>query len=309
MSDDGDWTVVGNKGRTVSLGSQQRKIAAAAARTRAACADQEANATNQCDGRQPNHPHRGQCKACTEASTKKPKETQYHTLPRTDEAKHEAERFHAEILALYRNNQGPIKQPLNGNGAKGKMLGVLICVNETGETVVLKTVSGLGKFENHSPPIPFSEDDNENQKKLEELQDRRNKLNNKIKNNQNVIESEKLLTKNNSEIDKLRAKINNNRQLKDFNGKIKSQFEACINKSDASDPRTGNCAAPKLIADAQNKKLTPVGLAEIWIGEGFYEDKTPVDSCNSCKSILGFMLCGLHQKQVTLEKKLESKMQ
>lgn len=61
----------------------------------------------------------------------------------------------------------------------------------------------------------------------------------------------------------------------------------------------GDCCAPKLLAEAQARGITPVGLAEIWWGPA--TDPARVEgevygACAArCEPILGFMLCGLER--------------
>jgi len=93
------------------------------------------------------------------------------------------------------------------------------------------------------------------------------------------------------------------RQMTNFDGVTKTQREACIDQDRVADGRTGNCAAPKLIADAQSRGWIPVGIAEIWIGKDlgtqkdFGHSRAYVPSCECCRAILGFALCGLAEEQ------------
>ncbi|HEX8202111.1 MAG TPA: hypothetical protein VF590_16670, partial [Isosphaeraceae bacterium] len=78
--------------------------------------------------------------------------------------------------------------------------------------------------------------------------------------------------------------------------------------------RLGLCAAPKLLCEAMRQGLVPVALAEVWIG-GSIEDKDTkttrmkegdlVASCDYCRLIMGFMLCGLLERQQDLNLGLE----
>lgn len=62
---------------------------------------------------------------------------------------------------------------------------------------------------------------------------------------------------------------------------------------------TGDCAGPKLLAEAVRLGLRPTGIAEVFIGAtgGMSSDKGDgilYDSCKDrCEQIAGFMLCGL----------------
>jgi tRNA pseudouridine32 synthase/23S rRNA pseudouridine746 synthase len=120
--------------------------------------------------------------------------------------------------------------------------------------------------------------------------------------------------------DLLRAQIADQyegaRLLTNFAGQTQTVRNAC-NAPDAatqrarvSDGRTGVCAAPKMIAQAQSLGLTPVAIAEIWIGRDlgtqrdFANGRAFVPSCECCRSILGFALCGLQARQDALATQL-----
>jgi hypothetical protein len=70
--------------------------------------------------------------------------------------------------------------------------------------------------------------------------------------------------------------------------------------------QTGFCAAPKLLAEAHSRGWTPVALAECWIGKpaGTREDAKLAESCDCCRSFIGFALCGLSQRQQAREAEL-----
>ena len=63
---------------------------------------------------------------------------------------------------------------------------------------------------------------------------------------------------------------------------------------------TGDCAAPKLLAEAVRLGLRPTGICEIFIGAtgGMSTTKGDgkfYDACEQrCEQIAGYMLCGLH---------------
>jgi len=101
------------------------------------------------------------------------------------------------------------------------------------------------------------------------------------------------------------------REITNFKGESKKQKDACTDAARVSDGRTGNCAAPKLLADAQRKGWTPVGIAEIWIGKDlgtqkdFGESGAYVPSCECCRAILGHTLCGLAERQEEIAPELD----
>ncbi|WP_310388958.1 hypothetical protein [Roseateles sp.] len=119
--------------------------------------------------------------------------------------------------------------------------------------------------------------------------------------------------------DDLRYDINHQytgeRLLQNFNGgpakPVKDVCTAANSKEKnerVADGRTGTCAAPKMLAQAQSLGWTPIAIAEIWIGKDLgtqrdFRSGNPsgvyVPSCECCRSILGFVLCGLADKQQT----------
>ncbi len=99
------------------------------------------------------------------------------------------------------------------------------------------------------------------------------------------------------------------RTITNYRGETASLLDACCPQSEtiATNNQLGQCAAPKLLAEARRRGLIPVSLAEFWYGaatqarkhEQFYE------SCQFCRSIMGFALCGLIEEQKKLFKKFE----
>ncbi|VEU35741.1 unnamed protein product [Pseudo-nitzschia multistriata] len=65
---------------------------------------------------------------------------------------------------------------------------------------------------------------------------------------------------------------------------------------------TGDCAAPKLVAEAIRRGLRPVGICEVFVGAtgGMSTTKADgefYDACESrCEQIAGFLLCGLDDR-------------
>jgi tRNA pseudouridine32 synthase/23S rRNA pseudouridine746 synthase len=57
----------------------------------------------------------------------------------------------------------------------------------------------------------------------------------------------------------------------------------------------GDCCAPKLLADAARQDLTPLAIAEIFVGDTTMKKEGEFyDACKDrCQPVLGFMLCGL----------------
>lgn len=103
-------------------------------------------------------------------------------------------------------------------------------------------------------------------------------------------------------LDFLRTK----RSIKNFHGEPAEMGKACCPSSQQVDARLGMCAAPKLIAAAQQLGYVPISLAEFWFGTSTTQRKCGenYESCEHCRSILGYMLCGLTKQQADLRDKL-----
>lgn len=103
-----------------------------------------------------------------------------------------------------------------------------------------------------------------------------------------------------------------NRFLENYNGEVRNFADAC-KPPEGVDPKSlshhgqnGWCAAPKLLAEAKAKGLTPVSMTEFWMGKpaGNNTEGSIVPSCPHCKSFIGFALCGLDKAQKELAEEL-----
>jgi hypothetical protein len=109
-------------------------------------------------------------------------------------------------------------------------------------------------------------------------------------------------------VDEIKEQYSGARLLSNFTGAApRTQRQACTDAARVQDMRTGNCAAPKMIAEAQARGWTPVAVAEIWIGKNLGTQTdfvrgmpagTYVPSCECCRAILGHVLCGLPARQL-----------
>jgi hypothetical protein len=102
--------------------------------------------------------------------------------------------------------------------------------------------------------------------------------------------------------------MSENRVITNHRGQTASLKDACCppDKDIPTAGQMGACAAPKLLAEALRCKLIPVGLAEFWYGKDTdgRKHKTKYQSCQYCRSILGFALCGLDEVQMKLDRAL-----
>jgi hypothetical protein len=101
------------------------------------------------------------------------------------------------------------------------------------------------------------------------------------------------------------------RTITNFAGETRTIGQACIvSAADGNfvgNNQLGACAAPKLFAEAMRRGLVPVALSEFWFGRDESSRKSGVfyDSCQYCRSILGFMLHGLKESQEKLATSLQ----
>ncbi|MDB4728632.1 hypothetical protein OAF63_07550 [Saprospiraceae bacterium] len=197
-------------------------------------------------------------------------------------------------FGLNKDKTGPIK---------GKMFGVLVVKNTHNEIGYLCTFSGKMADEPH--PLLFvpslfdiSTNDNFITKGMSELK----KIGNQIK---------ILKTEHNSTTQSEIRQLKNDRKAKSIHlqqelfdqyhflnkaGKSKSLcaiFEEDLNKKPPSG--AGECAAPKLLQYAYERKMKPLAIAEFWWGKSTKSEerkhKVFYPACqDKCQPILGYML-------------------
>ena len=173
----------------------------------------------------------------------------------------------------------------------GKMLGALLCKNAKDELVVLWAYSG-------------------------EIADGWREANAEVTRLQKAVEKAKDLPER-TEVEKLLKKAE---ELRDSAGKgdaLKEEFVRkywsdpipqtgpdailrsasgaveSIEKLNHGNTKTphGVCAAPKMIQQAHQKGLVPIGMAEAWFGGGDNAHGEFVASCDTCMKNVGFQLC------------------
>ena len=97
-------------------------------------------------------------------------------------------------------------------------------------------------------------------------------------------------------------------KVRNGNGEEKSLLDIFAGHSGIIPPGgAGECAAPKLLQYAYLNSLTPIAVAEFWVGESplgeVRRDGCFYGACKSkCEPILGFMLQGLDVEENALEK-------
>ncbi|WP_437894476.1 hypothetical protein [Sorangium sp. So ce124] len=139
-----------------------------------------------------------------------------------------------EALSRLEEKGSPFMRALR---EKGKMLGVLVCLDQSGGLVELKAFSGLvggSDWEDWCPPLD-----------------------------------------------------------KEFRCFVPTRGSKAFDWFKVHDNDIGVCAAPKLLQHAVERRLIPIGLAEMWFEKGSGRDGVFCDSCDTCKGNLGTQLCGV----------------
>ncbi|PID75861.1 MAG: hypothetical protein CSA20_03875 [Deltaproteobacteria bacterium] len=182
---------------------------------------------------------------------------------------------------------------------RGKMFGVMDCLNPQNELVTLYAFSGqfnkrwqipgwvppifdLRRFEDLSIPC---------EKRIKQLGEDLAQRKKQGQNWQELRQKRRLLSKN------LMQEIIGLYLLSNFRGATRPLQEVFY-RSGGIPSGTGDCCAPKLLHSAIQKGLKPLGICEFFYGRttrsARHRHKEFVSSCREkCSPILGFMLCGL----------------
>lgn len=183
--------------------------------------------------------------------------------------------------------------------ARGKMFGVLECVDSDGKTTILRAFSGqyngcwlAGGW---APPL-FDADEFLALSKVEEP--RIKALSRKIDACKDHDKKWLALRKERHLLSRqLMAAYHALYQFTNFRGQTANIDEVFLGKTGIPSG-TGDCCAPKLLNLAVRQHLRPVGLTEFYWGRenhsGERQHGSLSGSCaTKCRPILGFMLCGL----------------
>ncbi len=186
--------------------------------------------------------------------------------------------------------------------ARGKMFGVLECVNIQGETITLKAFSwqynGNWLVPGWVPPLFSTEEfylvNDETEKKIKALTYEIQNISSQDSNRQTLVQARKRLSQT------LMIDLHKLYTLHNFRVKNTSIFDA-FTKNTGIPTGVGDCCAPKLLNYAAQNNLTPIGLTEFYWGKtnksGSKKHGFTYTSCKEkCEPILGFLLCGLEEK-------------
>lgn len=186
--------------------------------------------------------------------------------------------------------------------ARGQMFGVMLARDHTGKTQTLKAFSGQfnGQYmvEGWVPPV-FNVEDFHALNRPEEKKIKALSL--QISQTEDTSLTRTLKQERRDRSRTLMQKIHALYRLRNFHGEERD-MAVFFPQGKGMPTGAGDCCAPKLIHQAIQHNLTPLGLAEFYFG---LENKSQTrqhghfySSCTSnCAPILGFMLCGLETKR------------
>jgi hypothetical protein len=182
--------------------------------------------------------------------------------------------------------------------ARGQMFGVLECMSQNGQTIILKAFSGqyngVWNVEGWAPPLldteKFDSLVNDVDKQIKALGAMINGLTEGLE-RQELSRKRKNLSQN------LMKEIHALYRVQNFRSEVKPLFKFFKTGIPTG---AGDCCAPKLLNVAAKQKLTPKSLAEIFWGRtnrsGTRSQGNYYTACEEkCQPILGFMLCGIGQ--------------
>lgn len=188
--------------------------------------------------------------------------------------------------------------PLFGE-ARGKMFGVMECLQPDGRKIILRAFSGqfngLWLADGWVPPLfevdNFYTTNDEREKQIK-------KIGREIE--QYQPHSELWLAKRKMRRTlsrQLMQDIHNLYRLTNFRQETASLAEAFTGPGGIP-TGTGDCCAPKLLNFAANNNLRPLGISEFFWGrenksKGYRQGSFSSSCKEKCQPILGFMLCGL----------------
>ncbi len=185
---------------------------------------------------------------------------------------------------------------------RGKMFGVLECLDEQNKPVILKAFSGqyngLWEVEGWAPPLfstkAFFEVTREKEQQIMHLTNIIAKLPSSSQQRKDLISKRKRLSQN------LMQQIHKLYKVHNFKGMSVSLHQAFNSRGIPTG--AGDCCAPKLLNLAAKKGLKPNGMTEFFWGKT-NKSQTRVHgqiypSCHEkCQPLLGYMLCGSEKQR------------
>jgi hypothetical protein len=183
--------------------------------------------------------------------------------------------------------------------AKGKMFGVMHCLETDGTTLQIRAFSGqyngLWEVAGWVPPLfevdIFSSISEKTEKQIKAIG---RKIDRSLPHSAQWL----LLRKKRRKLSQdLMRDIHSLYRLTNFRGETASLYQA-YSSQNGIPTGTGDCCAPKLLNYAAKNNLAPLSLAEFYWGlenkSGSRQHGSFYSSCEEkCEPILGFMLCGI----------------
>ena len=182
--------------------------------------------------------------------------------------------------------------------ARGQMFGVLVCRDRQGQASVLKAFSGQYNGEwlvdGWVPPLVDTELLADMSFGVERLIKHLGSQINELP--ATSIKRGKLIEKRKAISQALMKDIHALYRIPNFKGEVKPLPDILFGEGGIP-TGTGDCCAPKLLGYAASHSLTPLGLAEFYVGKdnksGTKRHGGVYTSCkDKCSRILGYMLCG-----------------
>ncbi len=186
--------------------------------------------------------------------------------------------------------------------SRGQMFGTLECLAPSGRTVILKAFSGqyngVWEVAGWVPPLL---DVAEFQRLVDKTDPQIKALGKRLESLPPGLEKEHLSHQRKKLSQDLMKALHALYQVHNLRGEVKPLLELF---STGIPTGAGDCCAPKLLNFAARNQLRPVSLAEFYWGRenrsGTRQHGCFYSACESkCKPILGFMLCGLGEKDET----------
>ena len=185
--------------------------------------------------------------------------------------------------------------------ARGKMFGILECIDQNGDQVLLRAFSGqfngIWDVPGWAPPLFSSR----------EMADISYQAEREIKRLGREMTSPDCSQESRREMQRQRRglsqelmrEIHGLYRLNNFRGLKETLFSVYCGENGIP-TGTGDCCAPKLFNLAARRNLIPVGIAEFYWGKENRSESRHhgrfYPSCHEkCAPILGFMLCGLEE--------------
>jgi hypothetical protein len=244
----------------------------------------------------------GYCSRCREQ----------HTIPTTEAAKKHARVLGETLESTGRLDFDSTKNSDNDNNPlldvsclheiRGKMFGVLVTEDVSGNEVVLKSFAGKIRsygwnLEGWVDSVVTPEDI----PRFVELRDNVSSVTLEMDQAMNDAEQFAVLKSRRSQMSREALFVMRNAQrVSNFRGESASLSEIFLTGPGKMPVGTGECCATKLLAAATARNLRPTGIAEFFVGKSKnrrVDDGIFYDSCESrCQKVLGFMLCGMDRQ-------------